>query len=217
MKRFVAIGAFTASFMLVATAAFAGIMFAPTGSHEVTSFPHTADVSATFSNAPNLCQTGEMQWALWVLGTDGTTVLASAGGSYMTSGTPPTCAAGTSKVETLSGVNFPTPGVYTLRGTLKTAGNSAVNEDESGEVEFTLEIDEPIVLDYPAAPAVANALLKEAGKPNTMGKGRHQTNLIQEVARQMGPATDFNGVAKSDVDAYRNAVKAFLNTYGAGL
>lgn len=217
MKRLVAISSFTASLMLVATAAFAGIMFSPTGSHEVTSFPHTADVSATFSNSPNLCQTGEMQWALWVLDTDGTTVLASAGGSYATSGTPPTCAAGSSKVETLSGVNFPTAGVYTLRGTLQTVGNSAVNDDKTAEVEFTREIDEPIVLDYPAAPSVANDLLHDAGKSNTIGKGRHQTNLIREVAHQMGPGTDFNGVAKSDVAAYRNAIKAFLNSYGVGL
>jgi len=217
MNRSRIVIALTISLLMLSTAAFAGIIFSPTGSHEVTSFPHTANVSATFSNSPNLCQTGEMAWELWVVGTNGTTVLKSTGGSYVSSGTPKTCPAGTSKEETLLDVIFPTAGTYTVRGTLKTVGTSAVNDAETDELEFTLEIDEPIVVDYPAAPAVANDLLKAAGKSNTVGKGKGQINLMQEVAHKMGPGTDFNGVAKSDVTAYRNAVKTFMNTVGAGL
>lgn len=217
MTRVKTVFALTVSLLMLSTAAFAGIMFAPTGTQEVTSFPHTADVSATFTNSPNLCQTGEMAWELWVLGTDGITILASTSGSYVSSGTPATCPAGSSKQETLTNVNFPTAGVYTLKGTLKTVGNAAVNEDGMAELEFTLEIDEPIVVDYPAAPAVANGLLKDAGKSTSIGRGRNQINLIQEVAHQMGPGTDFNGIEKSNVAAYRNAVKTFLNSLGAGV
>lgn len=217
MTRVKTVFALTVSLLMLSTAALAGIVFAPTGTQEVTSFPHTADVSATFSNSPDLCQTGEMAWALWVLDTDGTTILASTGGTYVSSGTPKTCPAGSSKQETLTNVNFPSAGVYTLRGTLQTVGSSAVSDDETAELEFTLEIDEPIVVDYPAAPAVANDLLKDAGKSNSIGRGRNQINLIQEVAHQMGPGTDFNGVEKSDVAAYRNAVKMFLNSLSAGV
>lgn len=217
MKRSSTIIAMTISLMMISTAAFAGILLSPTGTQEVTSFPHTTNVSATFSNSPNLCQTGEMAWELWVLDTDGTTILASDSGTYATTGTPPTCPAGTSQVETLMNVQFPTAGVYALKGTLQTVGNSAVNDSEEAELELKLEIDEPIVVDYPAAPAVANDLLKVAGKSNTIGQGKNQVNLIREVAHEMGPGTEFHGVAKSNVAAYRNAVKTYLNTLGAGL
>lgn len=212
MRRFKFTIGVTAGLMMIATAAFAGISnFTPTGLQEVTEFPHTQDVSVTFSNSPDLCQTGQMDWRLWVLGTDGTTILADDDGSYVTAGTPPTCAASTSQVETLTGVVFPTAGVYTLRATLKTAGNQAVNDDETETVNFQLE--QTIVVDYPAAPAVANKLLKDAGESNLIGKGKNQTNLIEEVAEYMGPGTDFDGVSKSDVAAYETAVKTFLNNY----
>ena len=69
--------------------------------------------------------------------------------------------------------------------------------------------------DHPAAPAVANELLKDAGIKARYGQGRDGGNYISDVARHMGPGTDFNGVKKTDVDAYRKAVALFLIKQGA--
>ena len=100
------------------------------------------------------------------------------------------------------------PGTYTV----KVQGKHG-NETGSEEEVVTVIGETVIEVDYPAAPAVANKLLKDAGYSNMIGKGRDGTNLISSTAHQMGPGTDFNGVAKSDVDAYEAAVKAFLNTF----
>ncbi len=62
-----------------------------------------------------------------------------------------------------------------------------------------------------AAPAVASDLLKEAGispKYGVKGKG----NYIADVAKVMGATTDFNGVAKVDIAAYRCKVAQFLES-----
>ena len=63
----------------------------------------------------------------------------------------------------------------------------------------------------PAAPAVANKLLKENNvKPKAV------TNYISSVAHHMGPQTDFNGVKKCNITAYKAAVNAYLdNTLNA--
>lgn len=56
----------------------------------------------------------------------------------------------------------------------------------------------------PAAPAIAAELLRAAGvKP--IGP------YVSEVARAMGQGATFNGIDKSDVDAYRAEVEAFLS------
>lgn len=59
---------------------------------------------------------------------------------------------------------------------------------------------------YPAAPAIANKLLKDWGYANRfMG-----TNLVSEVAKFMGPNTDFDGVSKMDAEDYEEAIEDFL-------
>jgi len=67
--------------------------------------------------------------------------------------------------------------------------------------------DEDEAMDnYPAAPAVANKILKELGVSNRyMG-----SNLISEVAKKMGPNTEFNGVLKTDADDYEDEIREFL-------
>lgn len=64
---------------------------------------------------------------------------------------------------------------------------------------------------YMAAPAVAGLLLEDAGIDNRFGTGKSGGNYIREVAAAMGPETDFNGIAKTDVTAYECAVADFLN------
>ena len=77
---------------------------------------------------------------------------------------------------------------------------------------------------HPAAPAIAAQLLKAAGIApnydtgfvNPSGKPVYE-NYISQVADYMGPGTDFNGVAKTQDPAYKNAVREYLNTLGAGI
>lgn len=59
---------------------------------------------------------------------------------------------------------------------------------------------------YPAAPAIANKLLKEMDMANRY----RGTNLISEVAKFMGPNTDFDGESKLDAEEYEEAIKTFL-------
>ena len=73
----------------------------------------------------------------------------------------------------------------------------------------------------PAAPAVANELLREAGESNRYGSGRDGGNYIRDVAHEMGSHdedeknTDFHGVEKYNQEAYKAAVAAFLVEQGA--
>ncbi|RQD84297.1 DUF1565 domain-containing protein [Methanosalsum natronophilum] len=69
--------------------------------------------------------------------------------------------------------------------------------------------------DCPAAPAVAAKLLSEAGVNHRYGEGPDGGNYVSDVAREMGPGTDFDGVEKCDEDAYREAVAEFLVEQGA--
>ncbi|WP_092593107.1 hypothetical protein [Acidaminobacter hydrogenoformans] len=59
---------------------------------------------------------------------------------------------------------------------------------------------------HPAAPAIANKLLKDWGYANRY----RGTNLISEVAKFMGPNTDFDGESKLDAEDYEDAIEAFL-------
>jgi hypothetical protein len=68
-----------------------------------------------------------------------------------------------------------------------------------------------------AAPAVAGILLEEAGIDNRYGTGKDGGNYISDVARNMAPDTDFNGVKKEDVVAYSCAVAKFLYDKGAAV
>jgi hypothetical protein len=198
--------------MLLGSAAFATISnITPTGLQTVTSFPHTANVSATFSNNPDLCIGQGTNWSLSVLGTDGTTTLRTASGSYIAAGGPPAvCAAGNSKTETLSDVIFPTAGTYTIRATLNSIVGQGTPSDDVSET-VTWQQDTVVVVDYPAAPAVAAKLLNDAGVKAKYSGG----NYISDVAHEMDPGTDFRTVPKSNVAAYEAAVRAFLVEKGA--
>ncbi|MDK9711129.1 hypothetical protein [Acidaminobacter sp.] len=78
------------------------------------------------------------------------------------------------------------------------------DEDENGD---NGDNDDKDMDNYPAAPAVANKILKELGISNRyMG-----TNLISEVSKLMGPNTEFNGVLKTDADDYEDEIRDFLN------
>lgn len=79
------------------------------------------------------------------------------------------------------------------------AAQDAVNSEEAFEGDF------------PAAPAVAGLLLEEAGVDNRFGNGKDGGNYIREVAKQMGPGTDFNGVSKYDKLEYAIEIAKFLN------
>lgn len=73
----------------------------------------------------------------------------------------------------------------------------------------------------PAAPAVANELLNEAGESNRYGRGPDGGNYIRDVAHEMGSHeydvknTDFHGVGKCDQEVYEAAVAMFLVEKGA--
>lgn len=108
----------------------------------------------------------------------------------------------------------------TNEGDFRITLHATINPDEGGadlhlsdsfEVEVTLDKDveddeEKDMDNYPAAPAVANKILRELGISNRyMG-----TNLISEVSKKMGPNTEFNGVLKTDADVY-DEIRDFLN------
>jgi hypothetical protein len=70
---------------------------------------------------------------------------------------------------------------------------------------------------FPAAPAVAAAILAEHGVRARYGSGATGGNHIADVAAEMTktPGTDFQGVAKEDVASYEAKVRAFLVANGA--
>jgi hypothetical protein len=75
------------------------------------------------------------------------------------------------------------------------------------------EINEPqdFQAEYLAAPAVAGMLLEAAGVDNRFGTGKDGGNYISLVTQAMGPGTDFNGVSKENIEAYKSEVEIFLN------
>ena len=86
-----------------------------------------------------------------------------------------------------------------------TGQSTTTHHTESWVGEITIGTDAP------AAPAVAAALLDDAGIANRYGTGSNGGNYTSDVAAEMGPGTDFRGVAKEDVEAYECAVATFLN------
>lgn len=102
--------------------------------------------------------------------------------------------------------------------------------DQNDDGEDDDDQDQPEI-SYPAAPAVANAILKEKGMESRYEKGNNKKNgkpeygnYIAEVAKAMTqeakfPAYDSNGtwngtdfVEKSSVDAYKTAIYNFLES-----
>jgi len=78
----------------------------------------------------------------------------------------------------------------------------AIDDEEADNEEANEEATE----NYPAAPAVAAKILKDLGIKHNYGDG----NYINDIAKEMGPGTEFQGVAKTDTVAYEAEIRAFL-------
>jgi hypothetical protein len=63
----------------------------------------------------------------------------------------------------------------------------------------------------PAAPAVAGKILKEGGFKNHYAGG----NFIADVAKEMGPNGEFQGVQKCDTEDYQEKIESFLEDHDA--
>ncbi len=63
----------------------------------------------------------------------------------------------------------------------------------------------------PAAPAVANKILKARGIKNHYAGG----NYIADVAQEMGPNGEFQGVQKCDKEEYQEKIESFLEDHDA--
>lgn len=84
------------------------------------------------------------------------------------------------------------------------------------DVPVTVLIREIITVENPAAPAVANAILKEYGVSHRYHiSGKTYGNHISDVAKMMENGAMFKGVSKDDVVAYKAAVMAYLLDKGA--
>ena len=85
-------------------------------------------------------------------------------------------------------------------------------ETDKGEKTAAVKV---VDAEYPAAPAIAEKLLAEAGVSHRYGTGKEGGNYIADVAKMMGKGASFRGVAKKDFLAYEAAVKAYLIEVGA--
>jgi hypothetical protein len=177
----------------------------PTSTTYTVTFPYTQAVSVTFAHGAatgeDLCDSA---WSITVVGpAPATTVQGSWSGTFLESGSGnnKVCIEGDSEDVSRS-VTIPSAGSYTVTATLN-GGGSHVGTDT--ETPIYQEHQTQILVDYPAAPAVANDLLK-----STSAKGKQHGKCIAAVADHMGTQTDFGGFPKSDVGDYRSAVDAFL-------
>ncbi|RDU37316.1 hypothetical protein DRW41_05545 [Neobacillus piezotolerans] len=113
------------------------------------------------------------------------------------------------------------PGTYKVKVTLI---KKNPNRDDYAEDTETVLISQQVTADYPAAPAIAAKLLKEASIQAKYGKNG---NYISDVAQLMGQGATFPVfiaddtidyyVSKSDVVNYENAVRAYLEGRGLKL
>ena len=172
-----------------------------------TSFPQDVDVQGTVAYTggsggnTNLCGVKDLS----VTVDDGAGLPGSVTeiGSMdaVASGGPTTCLSLTSTTW-----SFPwtvsAPGEYTIRATAKV---NPSQESGSAEADVVVVYEETVTASYPAAPAVANALLGESPV-----KGKVRGHCVAAVAEHMGPQTDFDGVQKEEVEAYEAVVDAFL-------
>lgn len=69
----------------------------------------------------------------------------------------------------------------------------------------------------PAAPAIAGRLLKDAGIKPTYIKDGVRGNYIHDISELMTEEAVFNGVEKTDREAYETAVKTYLISIGLDL
>ena len=98
------------------------------------------------------------------------------------------------------------PGVFSVTA----SGQRTAQQVGEDEIEFTVEWS--FVASFPAAPSVAGRILHDSDESARYGSGKTGGNHISDVARSMGPGTDFNGIRKSNVAAYRAEVCNFLLT-----
>jgi len=177
-----------------------------TGTHLVTSFPSEQTVSVTFSHADGAATQGlcGLSWTINVTGpgSDPTEVGAWSG-KFAWTGTQSkrTCEFGNEETITKP-ISIPRRGTYTVAAALVDNGHGG---SDSETPTFELTESEEVRYDYPAAPAVANKLLKKAGV-----KGKERGKCVRAVAHHMGPRATFNGVPKRQVGPYRTEVDEFL-------
>jgi hypothetical protein len=166
---------------------------------------NTLNLTAT-SIMANFAQDWQLKEQTW---TGATRTGGNEVGDVLNSTAPPT------QLQFVSNAQFSAvglePGLYSVKYEI-TVTRLAGNKDGSSydEVEITVTGDIPVVVDYPAAPAIAARLLRENGV-----SGSARGYYVSMVALYMGPQTDFDGVAKSDAAAYEAAVDAFLMLNGA--
>jgi hypothetical protein len=101
----------------------------------------------------------------------------------------------------------------TTPGIVIHAADEGVVEDEEEDLD---EDDDADTLNEdgdncPAAPAVAGKILKEGGFKNHYDGG----NFIADVAKEMGPNGEFQGVEKCDTEEYQEKIEAFLENHDA--
>lgn len=111
-------------------------------------------------------------------------------------------------------------GSYVLKVTADFTGSANDYADATGIEAVTVTLLTTVIVDYPAAPAVAAAILKDAGISHKYGvKG----NYIADVAAEMGSweadenGSWFHGIDKSDESDYYAAVYNYLIELGASL
>jgi hypothetical protein len=119
-------------------------------------------------------------------------------------GNPPSCSA-TSTPWSFPWT-VPATGNYSIVATAKVS-------NETGQDDIQVIVQQLVTAENPAAPAVANDLLKGSSI-----KGKQHGKCIAAVADHMGSsptdqsATDFSGKSKDDVAAYAGEVTTFLGT-----
>jgi hypothetical protein len=157
----------------------------PIGTLSYATFPQTYDVTGTLYGYPNIDAVAELKLFI---------------NNVQEGATQDPTGAGTSTSFSLPW-NITGPGTYDVKVTARHGGDTG-EDTETVLVEQTV-----VVLYYPAAPAIAAHYLKslgvKAGSPT-------YTNIVSQVARYMGPETDFDGVAKEDA-AYEETVEDYVD------
>jgi hypothetical protein len=218
MRKTKVLAGMTAGLMLVGSAAFATVptitIDSPADGDTLTytSFPQTVEVEGTISRTHtaggsgnhNLCGVKD----LTVTVDDGVEAVEIGYLEEVASGSGSTCP---TLRDWAYDWEIEDAGIYTIRATARAVPNEGV-----GEAEAEVLVEElTLIAAFPAAPAVAAELLQDAGVAARYGSGRTGGNYIADVAHQMGPGTDFDGISKRDVAAYKTAVDSFLKAKNA--
>ena len=115
-------------------------------------------------------------------------------------------------------------GKYTIKARAEfTRANDYSPVEDTEDVVVTLEMS--FEVEFPAAPAIAARILEANNVPARYGSGRTGGNYISDVAKHMGPGTDFDGESKElwvndekDMNqAYWDAVWDYLKGRGLSL